>query len=223
MKAVFDFDDDGTARKAGDEWLFEGPGTYIPRKEVAVEEQITAHVIGPDQAIRLCAKKEMADRLGQQRVTGEHWLIKQAGAYLPLVYETVVKVEKAHVLTDKRALHLRALKTFTDDFGHTRNNGEEWLVTREQSEAHILNVYEELVTVVDITVLDSRQYCVVLNPFIGESLDNSPFIFIHLDQMEEISWERREWSSEKSRSSCNRTKNWKKASKMCTSSLMMKV
>ena len=118
------------------------------------------------KAVRLCAKKEMIDRLDQQRVTGEQWLIKQAGAYLPLVHETVVKVEKAHVLTDKKALQLRALKTFKDDFGHVRNNGDEWLVTREQTEAHILNVYEELVTIVEITILNSRQYCVILNPFI---------------------------------------------------------
>ena len=37
-------------------------GTYIPRKEVSVEEQIRATVIGSNQAIRLCAKKELIDR-----------------------------------------------------------------------------------------------------------------------------------------------------------------
>ncbi|CAF4754931.1 unnamed protein product, partial [Rotaria magnacalcarata] len=57
------------------------------------------------------------DRAGQRRVTGEEWLVKKTGAYLPLVHEKVVSVETAHVLTDKNALHLRALKTFTDDFG----------------------------------------------------------------------------------------------------------
>ena len=39
LKAVLDFDDEnGVKRTAGDEWLFEGPGTYIPRKEVSVED-----------------------------------------------------------------------------------------------------------------------------------------------------------------------------------------
>ncbi|CAF2630283.1 unnamed protein product [Rotaria sp. Silwood2] len=166
LKAILDFDDETTKeqRRAGDEWLFEGPATYIPRKEVSVEEQIRATVIGPNQAIRLGAKKELIDRTGQQRVTGEEWLVKKTGAYLPLAYETVLAVENAHVLTDKKALHLRALKTFTDDFGKQRMNGEEWLVTRNDTETHTLSVYEQLVAVVDVITLNSRQYCVVLDP-----------------------------------------------------------
>ena len=88
LKAVLDFDDDSAKvqRRAGDEWLFEGPATYIPRKEVSVEEQIRATVIGPNQAIRLSAKKELIDRTGEHRVTGEEWLVKKTGAYLPLAY-----------------------------------------------------------------------------------------------------------------------------------------
>ncbi len=73
-------------------------------------------------------------------------------------------METAYVLTDKRALHLRALKTFTDDFGKERMNGEEWLVTYLDTETHILNVYEQLVAVVDVITLNSRQYCVILDP-----------------------------------------------------------
>ncbi|UJR11408.1 hypothetical protein I4U23_015588 [Adineta vaga] len=164
LKAILDFDDHSEQRKAGDEWLFEGPGTYIPRKEVTIEEQINATIIGPNQAIKLSAKKELIDRLGQRRVTGEQWLVKKPGAYTPLAHETVVNVEDAFILTNKRALHLRALNTFTDDFSQTRNNGDEWLITSEQTETHILNVYEELIKTIDITVLNSRQYCVILNP-----------------------------------------------------------
>ncbi|CAF0883129.1 unnamed protein product [Adineta steineri] len=166
LKAVLDFDDETAKeqRRAGDEWLFEGPATYIPRKEVSVEEQIRATVIGSNQAIRLCAKKEITDRTGQHRVTGEEWLVKKTGAYLPLAYETVVSVENAHVLTDKKALQLRALKTFTDDFGKERMNGEEWLITYLDTETHILSVYEQLVAVVDVITLNSRQYCVIIDP-----------------------------------------------------------
>ncbi|CAF5229485.1 unnamed protein product, partial [Rotaria magnacalcarata] len=43
-------------------------------------------------------------------------------------------------------------------------NGEEWLVTLNDTETHILNVYEQLVAVVGVIVLNSRQYCVVLDP-----------------------------------------------------------
>jgi hypothetical protein len=43
-------------------------------------------------------------------------------------------------------------------------NGEEWLVTQDDTETHILNVYEQLVAVVDVITLNSRQYCVILDP-----------------------------------------------------------
>lgn len=46
-------------------------------------------------------------------------------------------------------------------------NGEEWLVTLKDTETHILNVYEQLVAVVDVITLTSRQYCVVLDPVEG--------------------------------------------------------
>ena len=56
------------------------------------------------------------------------------------------------------------MKTFTDDFGKERMNGEEWLVTLDDTETHILNVYEQLVAVVNVITLNSRQYCVILDP-----------------------------------------------------------
>lgn len=102
LRAVLDFeDDDNEKRIAGDEWLFEGPGTYIPRKEVVIEETVRATVIRPNQAIRLRARKETIDRQGVARVTGEEWLVKKTGAYLPGAYEEVVDVVNAYVLTDK--------------------------------------------------------------------------------------------------------------------------
>jgi major vault protein len=68
-------------------------------------------------------------------------------------------------LTDKKALHLRANKTFQDVFGKTRKAGEEWLVTLEDAETHIPDVYEQVVGEVKITSLSNRQYCVVLDPW----------------------------------------------------------
>jgi len=148
LRAVLDFEDDKVKRIAGDEWLFEGPGTYIPRKEVSVEEQIRATIIKPNQAIRLRARKECVDRSGEDRVTGEEWIVKQTGAYLPGAYEEVVTVVDAFVLTEKKALHMRSLKTFVDEFGKKRLNGEEWLITINDTETHIPGVYEEVVGVV---------------------------------------------------------------------------
>ena len=165
LKAVLDFDDEnGVKRTAGDEWLFEGPGTYIPRKEVSIEEQVRATVIKPNQAIKLRARKECTDRSGSNRVTGEEWIVKQTGAYLPGAYEEVVSVVDAYVLTEKKALHLRAIRTFVDDFNKKRLNGEEWLITFSDTDTHIPSVYEELVQIVLVTVLSSRQYAVILDP-----------------------------------------------------------
>jgi len=68
---------------------------------VAVEETIKASVVKPNQAIKLRARKECTDRDGNQRVTGEEWLVKKTGAYLPGAYEEVVDVVNAYVLTEK--------------------------------------------------------------------------------------------------------------------------
>ena len=164
LRAVLDFHEGNVKRIAGDEWLFEGPGTYMPRKEVIVEEQVRATVIKPNQAIKLRARKECTDRNGNNRVTGEEWIVKQSGAYLPGAYEEVVSVVDAFVLTEKKALHMRSLKTFVDDFGKKRLNGEEWLITLSDTETHIPGVYEEVVGVVNVTTLTSRQYAVIVDP-----------------------------------------------------------
>jgi major vault protein len=80
------------------------------------------------------------------------------------VQEVVVSVEQAYVLTDKRALHLRAKLSFTDIYGVERKAGQEWLVTAAVADSHIPDVFEELVGQVDVTTLTNRQYCVVQDP-----------------------------------------------------------
>jgi len=151
-------------RIAGDEWLFEGPGTYIPRKEEKVLEDIRAVTCHANQAIRLRARKETVDRDGNDRVTGEEWLHKKTGAYLPGPYEEFLEIVNAYVLTERKALHMKSLRTFTDSFGVVRKCGDEWLIKMADSETHIPNIYEEVVGEVRITTLNSRQYCVILDP-----------------------------------------------------------
>lgn len=169
IQAILDFtDEDGNSRTAGDEWLFEGPGTYVPRVEEKVVKTVHAVVVLPNQALRLCAIKETTDRTGKKRVTGEEWMHDRVGAYLPGVYEKVVDTVHSYVLTDKNALHLRATRSFKDSFGKERKTGEEWLITLEEAECYIPGVYEELVADVEITTLSNRQYAVILN-FIDDS------------------------------------------------------
>lgn len=64
----------------------------------------------------------------------------------------------------QNALHVRALRPFRDAGGRDRRTGEEWLVTVADREAHIPSVAEEIVGVVEVTTLNSRQYCVILDP-----------------------------------------------------------
>jgi len=168
LRALRDFDEgkEGAQvrRTAGEEWLFQGPGTYIPRVEVSVVELIRATIIKPNTALKVRARKACKDSSNQDRKAGEEWLIKQVGAYLPGIDEEIIERVNAITLTEKKALHLRAIRTFVDSFKKQRKAGEEWLITLADAETHIPDVYEELVGEVEITTLSSSQYCVVLDP-----------------------------------------------------------
>jgi len=165
LKVTRDYvDKDQLQRRAGDEMLFEGPGTYIPRKEVEVIGQHKAIVIMPNTAVRLRATRETTDRGGVNRVAGEEWMVKKNGAYLPGVYEEVVETCKAYLITEKTAVHVSATQTFTDEAGKQRKSGEEYLVTVDDMEAFIPGVYEQVIKIIDITTLTNRQYCVIVNP-----------------------------------------------------------
>jgi major vault protein len=167
LRAIRDFVDPKSevAYNAGDEWLFPGPGTYFPTVEVTVVEVVRATIVGPNQALRIRAKKEFVDARGVRRQTGEEWIVRDEGAYIPNVNEEIAQTVSAVILTEKKALHLRASRTFADVYGVERKAGEEWLITSAHAAKHIPDVYEIVVGEVSITTLTSRQYCVILDPF----------------------------------------------------------
>merc|ERR1719192_2005836 len=146
LKVERDFTDEGgVERKAGDEMLFEGPGTFVPRKEVCVIGKLAAIIIKPNTAVKLRATRETVDRNGKSRVAGEEWMLKKNGAYLPGVYEEVVESCTAIFLTDKLAVHVAANQSFKDEnLGKTRKSGEEYLVTAADCETFIPDVYERV-------------------------------------------------------------------------------
>jgi len=77
----------------------------------------------------------------------------------------VIRTINAHILQkNKTALHLRATRTFTDCLGKERKAGEEWIVTFEDHEVHIPDVFEEVVGEVASITLTSRQYCYIIDP-----------------------------------------------------------
>ena len=165
-------DSKGLKRLPGDLWYFSGPGTYIPRIEQNIAKLVPYKNIIINQALTLRAQRELVDSSGCSRKAGEEWLIREQGAYLPGVYETVVEIVSAKVLTDYQAIHLRAARAFKDVYGKERKAGEEWLVTSETSSMHIQDVYEEFVKDVKITVLAKNQYCVVLDPMDSKTANN---------------------------------------------------
>jgi len=177
LRALRDFADDGiqpakaaadakkdVQRHAGDEWLFCGPGTYIPRVEVQVVDVVRSTIIQPRQALRLRARCQMVSRDGIKRTAGEEWLVRQPGAYLPDIDEEVRGIVEAIVLTPTKALKMRAVRSFTDVSGTKRKAGEEWLVTNAMEDMHIPDVYETVVGEINITILTNRQYAVVVDP-----------------------------------------------------------
>jgi major vault protein len=174
LRAKRDFTQkDGTPRTAGEEWLFEWapdrPNTYTPMVEVEVVETIVATIVKPNQALQLRARTDFTDRHGAKRVAGEEWLVRDEGSFLPDVNEVIVRTLNAIVLTDKRALHLRASRDFdyADKKGKPkrRKAGEEWLVTLADTDVYIPDVSEEVRNDnVQIVTLTNRQWCTVLNP-----------------------------------------------------------
>merc|ERR550534_1714122 len=130
-------DRDSIKRTAGDVYLFKGPGTYVPDVHEDELEEISATIIKDNQALRLRAKQDCTDRDGNKRVTGEEWLVTRKGAYLRGVHEEEVGLVDASIQTDQKALHVKALRSFKDQFGKDRKNGEEWLVTKNDAEMYI--------------------------------------------------------------------------------------
>lgn len=60
---------------------------------------------------------------------------------MPSENEQVIGHIKGTVLKETTALHLKTKYNFTDIYKQDRKAGEEWLVTNNMSESHILDVY----------------------------------------------------------------------------------
>jgi len=140
-------------RNPGDSWVFYGPSYYLPRYEVEVVKEQKCRIIKDNQALVLRAKNDFKDRNGIQRKTGEKWLMREKGAYLQDVEEEVERVDDAQILDDQTSLLLRADFDFKDFYGNERKAGEEWLITSEISNSHIVDIFEELINIQSKIVL----------------------------------------------------------------------
>jgi len=167
LNATRDFEDKKlkVARKAGDEWQIPGAITYMPRVEESIVTVINNEVIKPKSALKITAKKDCKDCYGNKRRTGEEWLIREVGSYLPQIEEEIVGVVAGIVVTEKKALRLKARNDFKDIYGIQRKAGEEWLITSNLAQLHIPDVNEDYIGQVQATTLSNRQYCVILDPY----------------------------------------------------------
>eukprot|EP00008_Paramoeba_atlantica_P011987 CAMPEP_0201493678 /NCGR_PEP_ID=MMETSP0151_2-20130828/40558_1 /ASSEMBLY_ACC=CAM_ASM_000257 /TAXON_ID=200890 /ORGANISM="Paramoeba atlantica, Strain 621/1 / CCAP 1560/9" /LENGTH=442 /DNA_ID=CAMNT_0047881281 /DNA_START=28 /DNA_END=1356 /DNA_ORIENTATION=- len=154
----------GQPRQAGEEWVFQGPGTFIPHPDTTILRDMKAIIVEPHTGIHLRALRSFVDSEKVPRLAGEEWCVKKPGPYMPGVFEEVVRIVHGTVLTPTTALHLRARVTFEDDYRQERKAGEEWLVTSEMAAVHVIGVYEEKIRTVEALILSSSQYCVIENP-----------------------------------------------------------
>ena len=72
---------------------------------------------------------------------------------MPTAEIEVLDIRKGYILNDFIALHIGALRNFTDCYGTKRKNGDEWLVDKSVKDVHIIDAPEELVQEKRIIVL----------------------------------------------------------------------
>jgi len=73
----------------------------MERVEVAVHSVVKSRVVREGCALRLRATMELKDHKGVKRVSGERWLVREEGHYLPRLFEVVEDVVKGVVITHK--------------------------------------------------------------------------------------------------------------------------
>jgi len=164
-KAKEDKNQEYKPRKAGEMWLFDGPGLYYPKVGVEIVGTIQAKVLGDNEALLMRALEDCLDWQGDERKAGEEWVVNTVGAYTPQVHEEVIQVIHAHVINNETAIHVRAKHTFTDERGKTRKAGAEWLISRSDMEVFFPGIHEEVLGTVKLIVMYDDDYCIIGDPW----------------------------------------------------------
>lgn len=164
LRAISSFD----AYKAGDEFLFQGPGTYIPRVEVEVVEKRDAIIVLFNQNLRLRAKNKFVDRTGTNRHVGEEYLWSTPGAFMLDVNEALMTVASTTVIGPENALHVQVNKGFVDKRpwagGRDRRAGEVYLVDAAMTSEFVPEPQEKIIKVVDLIKVNSLQFAIIHDP-----------------------------------------------------------
>ena len=114
---------------------------------------------------QLKAERNLTDDEGVSRKAGESWLYRKLGNYYPSSpYITVQGFVDAKVVNDFLSIQLKAKNAFKDFYGVERQAGDCWLITKETATLHFVDVYEQFVQDVQITIVQDREFCVLNNP-----------------------------------------------------------
>jgi len=75
LQALVDFTDEkDVLRRAGEQWIVEGPKTFYPRSELQMMGAVKPFVVKHNTALYLKALRDIVDKNGKNRFTGEEWL-----------------------------------------------------------------------------------------------------------------------------------------------------
>ncbi|KAH9581931.1 Major vault protein [Trypanosoma melophagium] len=99
-------------------------------------------VLAVNEALLLRVVREFTSKDGIKYVEGDQYLFKGPGTYYPRVEEEEVEIRRAVILTEDKALHLCAVKSFTDENGILRRSRDQYLRTKQGS--YICGPYESI-------------------------------------------------------------------------------
>lgn len=92
LRALQNFVSSRTTFLIDDEWIFCGPGIYVPRDEVAIEEIVLARTVESKLALKLRAKKAIQDATGNFRLPGDEWMVVGESLYYPSHVDVIAVV-----------------------------------------------------------------------------------------------------------------------------------
>lgn len=171
LRATRKFTDDSTKppteRMAGEEFLFMGPGTYIPRVEVDVVETRDSIVVKFNENLRLKAKNKFVDRTGTLRQVGEEYLWSKPGSFILGVNEVLIGVVPTVILTKDKAVHVKVAKAYYDSrpwAKKDRNPGEVYLVDASQTAEFLPEAHEVIEKTVPLITVTNQQFAIILDP-----------------------------------------------------------
>jgi major vault protein len=159
-------------RESGERWILPGPSYYLKRDEVRILHQLTCVIVKENEALVLRANRNFKDKNNIERKVGQKWLMRQKGAYLPDVSEDILDNTTSYILDDEKSLYLMADRNFVDVYGNKRKAGEEWIITNQISNSHIIDVHEVLVECRNRIILKEDEYCVLLDPWCEKTKTN---------------------------------------------------